>query len=423
MYENIGVIGLNHKSAPVEVREKIAFNKEQIIHFLNTMNAAPEIEGAVVLSTCNRSEIYFHYSTACKKGGFEHVFKHLLDYKNLTANYRDYFYSHQGESAVKHLFRVTSGLNSMALGEDQIIGQVKDAYFISEENKTAGQVLTRLFHKAFESGKRVRTETRINEGASSVSSAAVELVSRSFSITKQHILLIGAGQTGELSLQSLIKKGCEHISITNRTHQTAIELANNYRASSFPIEELEKQLPDVDVVLIATGAQSPLITKEMISNIKEKHTKKELYLVDLSVPRNIDHNIKSIEGIRLFDVDDLEVIVTETYEKRKEEIIQAEEILEEIAEEFMNWLSSRNLTPIFRQLQENIRKVNQQEFDGFKKNNGQDYDMAWKYGDHISEKISRMLIKNLKNVTDNGKKVEFLNMFNQLFELSANEQN
>ncbi|MBI9033438.1 MAG: glutamyl-tRNA reductase [Bacteroidales bacterium] len=423
MYENIGIIGLNHKSAPVEVREKIAFNKEQIIDFLNMLIATSEIDGAVVLSTCNRSEIYFHYKTSCRKGGFEFAFNHLFSFKNLTINYRDYFYSHLGDRAVKHLFRVSSGLNSMALGEDQIIGQVKDAFFISENNNSAGPVLTRLFHKGFEAGKRVRTETRINEGASSISSASVELVSRNFSITKQKILLIGAGQTGELSLQSLIKKGCENIYITNRTHQTAIDLARNYQAQAFPIQELETKLGEVDIVLISTGAQSPLITKEIISNVKAKHTKKELFLVDLSVPRNIEPEIKSIEGIRLIDVDDLEEIVTETYENRKAEIIHAEEILKEITIEYMNWLSSRNLTPIFQQLQQNIRKVNQQEFDGFKKNNGDDYDMAWKYGDHISEKISRLLIRNLKDVTDNGKKVEFLKMFNQLFELSANEQN
>lgn len=425
MERMIGLIGLNYKSAPVDVREILAFTEDQIKQFTKNLKQIENVVGVVVLSTCNRTEIYFHAKINTTQEGFDMVYNRLADYKNLNVSVKKHLYFFEGLKTVKHLFSVTGGLNSMALGEDQIIGQVKNAFLLSEHGHCAGPVLTRLFNRAFGAGKRIRTETKINEGSASVSSAAATLAKQQYpDIASRSILLIGAGQTGRLSMLSLIEKGCKDLYITNRTYEKANEVAKEFNTTAVPFSDIKDYIVTCDIVMVATGSVTPLITKVMISELMPKRDFRHLTIVDLSVPRNVEQEVGNIENVTLFDVDDTEVVINETYEKRKGEIIKAEEIVSTLANNYMEWLTSLNLSPTIRQIQENFRKIHDMEFENYRKvKNGVDRKPIQDYGTHISDKFSRLIIESLKHLTHNGKKVEHLKMFNELFELTiANEK-
>ena len=342
-----------------------------------------------------------------KDEAFEKTFSLIATTKSLDPILKKHFYFHTNINAVNHLFRVASGLDSMALGEDQIIGQVKSAYRISVKNKFASSIICRLFHKAFEAGKRVRTETKINEGASSVSYAAVTLAAQHYpKLNHQQILLIGAGQTGELTIQYLSKKGCTNIQVANRTLSNAEKLAARYNAQALPLDDIDQSLETCDIVLVSTGADQPLINRACLAEAMKKRANKPLLLIDLSVPRNISPDVEKIENVNLFDVDDLNQLVLQTFEHRKTEIEKAYSILKEVETDFNEWFTSLNLNPTIRQIKANFQKINQQEFNDFKKNRPEiDYDKIWEYGDHISEKFLGLLIRNLKALTNNGKKL------------------
>ncbi len=416
----IGLIGLNYKSAPVEVREMMAFTEEQIRRFSKNLKQIESVAGVVVLSTCNRTEIYFHIKYTSAQEGFDLVLKRLLDFKDINISVKSHLYFFSNLNAVKHLFSVAAGLNSMALGEDQIIGQVKNAFLISDHEHCAGPVLTRLFDCTFGAGKRVRTDTKINEGYTSVSSAAATLAKQQYpDIASRFILLIGAGQTGRLSMLSLIEKGCKKLYITNRTFEKAIIAAKEFNTTAVPFNRIKEHMIRCDIVMIATGSETPLIDETMINEVMPKRDFCPMTIVDLSVPRNVAEEVGKIEHVTLFDVDDTEVVINETYKKRKGEIAKAEEIVSYHAYNYIEWLGSLSLSPTIRQIKENFRKIHDLEFENYRKfKNGFDRTPVNDYGKHISDKFSRLIIENLKHLTDNGKKVEHLKMLNKLFELT-----
>lgn len=416
----IGLIGLNYKSAPVEIREMMSFTEDQIRLFIKNLKQIESVAGVVVLSTCNRTEIYFHIKSKSSQEAFDLILRRFLDYKNLPESSKDHLYLYEGFDTVKHLFNVASGINSMIIGEDQIIGQVKNAFLISDHEHCAGPVLTRLFNRTFNAGKRVRTETKINEGSASVSSAAATLAKQQYpDIASRSILLIGAGQTGRLSMMSLIEKGCKNLYITNRTFEKAEKEAKEFKTTAVLFNSISDYLISCDIIMIATGSTVPLITENMINEVMPKRNFRPMCIVDLSVPRNVAQEVGYIEHINLFDVDDTEVVIKETYGKRKGELVKADKIITSLAYSYMEWLGSLNLSPTIRQIQENFRKINNLEFKNYRKfKNGFDREPLHEYGNHISDKFSRLLIENLKQLTDNGKNVEHLNMLNELFELT-----
>lgn len=425
MERMIGVIGLNYKTAPVEVREKISFTEEQILQFIKILKQLDSLAGVVILSTCNRTEIYFHLKIKSSQDRFDLIYNRLLEYKGLDASVKNHLYFLDGLDMVKHLFRVAAGLNSMVLGEDQIIGQVKNAFLISDHEHCAGPVLTRLFNRSFAAGKKVRTETKINEGSACISTAAVTLAKIHYpDIASQTILLIGAGQTGRLSMLNLIEKGCKSIYITNRTSEKADQLAKEFKATSVPFHQIKEYLVKCDIVMIATGSVTPLITKDLMNEVMTERNFRPMIILDISVPRNVAEEVGKIEFVTLFDVDDTEVVIRETIEKRMTEIYKAQEIVCELANEYMEWLASLNLSPTIRHIQDNFRKIHDTEFVNYRKfKNGMDRQPMQDYGNHISEKFTSLIIKNIKNLTDNGKNVEHLKILNELFELTiVNEE-
>jgi len=419
----IGIIGLNHKSAPVYVREQVVLNEEEIVQLINLLKENREFTEVVVLSTCNRTEVYFNLTKDCEAQNFNFVLQNLLKVKNVKDDIKHNFYTFSHENAVNHLFKVAAGLNSMVLGENQILGQIKEGYKISASKKFTNTIFNRLFHRAFEVGKKVRTDTAINEGASSVSYAAVELATKIFGNLSSHpVLLIGVGETGELVLQSLKERGCQHLYITNRTFSRAQAIAEKYNGEPLQIDCIEDSMQKCDIIITSTSSTDRLIKYDFVKEITKKRKNRSIFLIDLSVPRNIEDTVKKIENVFLYDIDDLEEVVAYNYERRKGEIEKAEKIIEQISKDFFVWLSTLRLTPTIESLKHKFESLIESELDSLKnKVSEDDHKRLIKFGSFIQGKYLGMIIKNLKMISNNGKKLEYIDLVNNLFELTDKE--
>lgn len=413
----IGVIGISYKTAPLEIREKFSFTKNDIVPFSELLQQETEIADLVLISTCNRTEIYFSQDKHDNQTAFELVYEVIKKFKVIKDHCWHYFYHRSNAGAVRHLFEVSSGLDSQIIGEDQIIGQVKEAYITCTELALTDAVLMRLFQKSFEAGKRVRTETGIKLGITSVSSAAVEMCSSMLNgLNDKSVLMIGAGETGNLALQNIFKKGVKQIAVTNRTMKTAEKTAAKYDGMAIPFDSFEKYLHGFDIVMIATTAATPIITAELVKrNQKIRPDHKQVY-VDLSVPRNIESAVSELENIELLGVDDLQEIVKQTTEKKKESAEKAHLILDEVVADFSEWLASRSLRPAINTISANLQAINQEELSTYRKvNTPEMQEIVDDYAQHLTQRYTRLLIKNLKNLTDNGKNIDSLKIINDLF--------
>ncbi|KOH43497.1 glutamyl-tRNA reductase [Sunxiuqinia dokdonensis] len=410
----IGVVGLSHKSAPVHIREKFALNKEEYTDLSQTILKNKNIGELVIISTCNRTELYFTAEECCSPGAFHILFHYLKKHINEEDGFESHFYQYETKNAVNHLFRVVSGLESMMLGEYQIVSQIKEAISHAEEIGSAGKILTRLFHKALETGKQVRTKTAMSTGAFSVSYAAVEKCSSIFEqLPDKKILLIGAGETGELVIKNLYKKGCQNIVVTNRTTSKAEELAQRFYGTAHDFNELSSAVRAADIVVSSISCKAPLITPEILGT---ENTEKQTVFIDLGVPRNIDPRIAVQENITLYNVDDLEEVVAQNMEKKKTYVATAEKIIAKKTNEFGDWLSIQNLSPAIQNIMLGVNEINQSELALFKKfHNEEEYQNMEKYGKHIAEKLVKSMIRNLKNISDNGRKTEYIKVINDLF--------
>ena len=416
----IGVIGISYKTAPVEIREKFSFSKDEIIPFSELLQQETEIADLVLISTCNRTEIYFSQDKHDNQTAFELMYEVIKKFKGVTDHCWHYFYHRSNAGAVRHLFEVSSGLDSLIIGEDQIIGQVKEAYLTCTELALTDAVLMRLFQKSFEAGKRVRTETEIKLGITSVSSAAVEMCSSLLNgVSDKSVLLIGTGETGTLALQNIHKKGVKQIAVTNRTSEKAEKTATKYNGTTIPFDSFEKYLHGYDIVMIATSSPNPLITAEMIKktlHIRPNH--KQVY-IDLSVPRNIEKEVAEIANIEVLGVDDLQEIVNQTTENKKDSAEKAKIILDEVVADFNEWLASRSLRPAINTITTNFQAINHEELSTYRKLSTPELQkMVDDYAQHLTQRYTRLLIRNLKDLTDNGKNVDSLKIINDLFKFA-----
>lgn len=415
----IGLLGLNHKTAPIKVREKFVFCEEDVKRFVpQLINSG--INGAIVVSTCNRTEIYFDYTEKDIYNCTGTLAAQLFEWRKADKSMQAHFYHKFQEEASAHLFRVASGLDSMALGEYQIVGQLKEAFAIAEKYEVHTPTLIRLFNKAFEAGKKVRTETALSKGAVSISYAAVELANEKLhNISSHPTLLLGAGQTGELTLQNLLKKGCKKFTIINRTEAKARELAQRYQGAAKDFSELYNELITNDIVITSTASKKPLITKETIEKVMIERQNKPIFFVDLSVPHNVSPDVAQIENVYVIDVDDLHAVVERTFGNRRGEIEKAEVIIAQIVKDFTDWQFTRNLTPTFQNISDNFKKINATELEGFiKRQSNDNSEEASNYADHITNKFIRLMIKNVKSITDNGRKKEYIELVNDLFKIA-----
>jgi len=416
----IGLIGISHKTSPLEIREKFAVAQDEIVPFSEMLQKETDISDIVVLSTCNRTEIYFSQNKYDFHLAAKLVYKTLKQFKGIQEKYWHTFYSYTKSDAVRHLFEVASGVDSMIIGEDQIIGQIKDAYVFCTEEALTDAVLMRLFQKSFETSKRVRSETEIKMGNASISSAAVQKCITLFEkLSDKRVLLIGAGETGSLVLQNLHKNGVYRIALTNRTQEKAEKLAKKHKCTPLPFEHMPSHLYLYDIVIVATGSKIPLVTTEMAREAAERREGRKQVYIDISVPRNIETDIGKLGNVNLNTIDDLDKIVNTTMKKRKGCIDSATQIIDDLVTDFDEWMASRSLRPAIKAITYNMQKVTKEELSGYNKVNSEDMQLAIRdFSKHLTQKYTRMFIKNLKELTANGKNTEALDIVNELFSIS-----
>jgi len=415
-----GLIGISYKSADLEIRERFAFSKNEITAFTEYLLQNRTISGVVILSTCNRTEIYYNTTQKESTKAPQVIMEALALQKNYHNELRPYFYFKEGKQMVEHLFKVVSGIDSLIVGEDQIIGQVKDAFQFAKEIKSTDKILNRLFSKALETGKKVRTQTEISRGSASASSAAVNLCHMRFpDMSNQNVLMIGAGQTGQLVLNSLRKSTFKSLHIANRTYAKAEELSHLYGGKSIHLEKVNHYLNDSDIIFVATDSPEPLIKLEALKDaLQRRNRSQKILLFDLSVPRNVEISIGKLEAVELYTIDDLTKIVKSTNQKRLHEISAAMEIIHHAEDVFMTWKHEQELVPTILKIKKNFHQLNQQEMEEFKKIRSIKEDkLLNEYSHHITEKFARVFIKNLKEISKEADKKDFITMAEEFFEL------
>lgn len=354
------LVGASHRTAPVELRERLDFcsgGLEAAVRALAERRSSAE---AVVVSTCNRAELYVACdepatATADLLGFFSEF--HSLPAEQIRAH----LYSHVDHEAARHLFRVSSGLDSLVVGEPQILGQIKEAFGVAAQVHSTGPLLNKLFHHAFATGKRVRSETSIAEGAVSVSFAAVRLAKKIFGDLRDcRVLVIGAGEMGKLTVMHLKSQGVSSVAITSRTLSHAQDLANEVGGTVTPWDSLATALLDADIVITATGASTAVLSKAAVKAAAPSSRTRPLFLIDIAVPRDVDPRAADIEQVFLYNIDDLQAIVRENLDRRSAEVTRAEQIVEEEASRFSAWRRSLDAVPTIvalRQHFENVRKA------------------------------------------------------------------
>ncbi len=360
---NIVTVGLNHRTAPVEIREQFAFTEEELPHALRRLVNHYNINETVIISTCNRVEV-IGVVHDMEKGVWE-IKKFLSEYHNIPyEDIKDHLYVHAGEDCARHLFRVACGLDSMVMGEPQILGQVKDAYGMAVQSNTAGTVINKLFHKAFSVAKRVRTETRIGASSVSVSSVAVELAKKIFGeLTGRTVMLIGAGEMAELSARSLLGAGVKEIIIANRTYERAVELAKEFRGRAIMFREFPHYLKYTDIVIASTGSPKFIIRPEDVAGVMKERKHCPMFFIDIAVPRNIDPLVNNIDNAYVFDIDDLQGVVEANLKERLKEAEQAELIVAEEIEGFYRWVRSLDVVPTIIALQQRLESIRKAELE------------------------------------------------------------
>ena len=414
----IGLFGLNHKSAPIEIRERFVFCEEDIKRFVPQLKAKG-IHGAVVVSTCNRTEIYFELDDKSLASDFDLIGDTLISNRKVDPAVKIHFYQKKNDDAVHHLFRVVSGLDSMALGEYQIVGQIKDAFNISKQNELCSSVLFKLFNDALKTGKQVRTDTALNKGAVSISYAGVELAGKKLQNLSSHsVLLVGAGQTSELTLLNLIKKECNQFTVVNRTQEKACELAEKYQCKVGDFNQLGELLVKNDIVISSTASKTAFFTVEMVRKAMTERNNQPLLFIDLSVPRNVAKEVGDIENVHVYDIDTLNEVIGDNLDMRKGEIRHAEFIIEESVSEFSQWHAIHALAPTFQNITSQFQEVNKAMLDALKNKKEIDYEKATIYGELITKRFIGLMIENVKSVTNNGQKQEYITMVNKLFDLN-----
>ncbi len=342
---NIIVIGLSHKTASVDIREKVAFSPNSIEKPLRELLSLEGIVEGIIVSTCNRVEIYA--TTHDIAGGIARIRRFLADYHHLSYDLLEpHLYSFHGEDAIRHVFRVASSLDSMVVGEPQILGQIKTSYGYAAEYKTSGIILNRFLHKAFSVAKRVRTETRIASSAVSVSFAAVELAKKIFgNLNDKTVMLIGAGEMCELAARHFLNNGAKNVLVTNRTFEKAERLAEEFNGEAIPFEDLFLKLHLADIVLTSTGAPHAIITPDSLEEVIKRRRMKPVFMIDIAVPRDIDPAVNELDAIYLYDMDDLQQVVSSNLEGRKQEADKAEAIIAEEIGQFFKWVATLEVRP------------------------------------------------------------------------------
>ena len=360
---NLILVGVNHKTTPVEIREKLAFTKGKIEESVDRLLNFPDIIEHTILSTCNRVEIYARANG--QNSAIQSIKQFICDFHGLSAvQLEEHFYSYSNEAAIEHLFRVSSSLDSMILGEAQILGQVKDAYSLAKDLRSTGLVLNQLFEKAFSIAKKVREETGIAERSVSISSAAVELAQKIFDDLENHtVMLVGTGEMAELAAKHLISYGVKTVYVTSRTYERAANLARTLNGSALDFEAFKNELYRADIVITSTSASRFIITKDMVEKAIHERKNKPIFFIDIAVPRDIEPDVNDLENVYLYDIDDLHVVVSANMKEREKESENAMHLISQEVNKFNNWLGTLDAVPTIVEIRKRVENIGNQEME------------------------------------------------------------
>lgn len=424
MSGSILVIGLNHATAPVAIREKITFPGDQNGDVSLRLLGVEGVDEAMVLSTCNRAEIIG------VSGDPETVSERLVrEIGNIhglldTEPFRKFLYVKHGPDAVRHVFRVASSLDSMVLGEPQILGQVKEGFRRAASVNATGPMLNRLMHRAFFAAKRVRSETEIGMAAVSVAYVAVELARKILGeLTDKAVLLIGAGEMAELAARHLTTQVEKPILVVNRTFENACHLARRLQGSAAPMDKLEDGLIGADVVITSTGSCDPIITLSQMKTVMKKRRYKPIFLIDIAIPRDVEPAVNDVDGIYVYNIDDLQAVVDENLGGRKQEALRGEQIVEEELEKFSNWAKTLEATPTIVALKQRLEAIREGELarlNGKLSHMGPDErEVVEMITRSIINKIAHEPISFLKKVGRTSKRNVYLYAAQRMFKLDG----
>jgi len=414
--------GLNHKTAPVAIRERLTFGPDIVVGALRSLREQPGVHEAVILSTCNRTELY----CSAEEDAIQGVREWMGDFHGLAlSDISNYLYQHLDDDAVSHLLCVSSGLDSLILGEPQILGQVKDAYHTASTAGHTGKILERLFQHAFNTAKQVRTDTAIGDSPVSVAFAAVSLARQIFTdLSKQTALLIGAGETVELAARHLHQLGIGHLIIANRTVSRAKDLAEQFGATPASITELSTQLPKADIVIASTASPLPILGKGTVERALKARRNKPIFMVDIAVPRDIEPEVSNLRDVYLYTVDDLQEVIQENLKSRQEAAEQAREIIGFQVGEFRDWLGSLDAIDLIQDFRSTAEAARDEVLEKTLRmlESGKDPEEAAQYLAHtLTNRLLHAPCQQLRAAGSAGQH-DILEAASTLFQLPANKK-
>ena len=427
--DQIVSIGTSHHVAPIEFRERLAFSEEQLIESLQHLLESDQVQEAVILSTCNRVEVY---AVANSVRNADAAAKMLVEFlarsrQISVESLKKWCYLHHNLETIQHLFRVTASLDSMVVGESQILGQVKTAYDLSRASGGAGTILNRLFTKAFSVGKRIRSETTITTGAVSISYAAVELAKKIFNTLEgKTVAIIGAGEMSELTAKHLVANGVANVLVANRTYERAVKIAEKFNGTPIAYDSDLNFLIDADIVISSTNAPDYLIKRQPLAAIMRKRRHRYMFLIDIAVPRDIDPDVSKIDYAFLYNIDDLEAVVVSNLKDRQQEAGQAEQIVTEEAKQFYNQLQTFQVNPTIKALHQQFRQIADTELQAcFYKSTLSDQQEAavTSMTQAIVKKLLHHPMQNLRCAVNDGNAdhAQYVQALQELFALDAND--
>ncbi|MBN2539242.1 MAG: glutamyl-tRNA reductase [Deltaproteobacteria bacterium] len=418
---SIVLLGINHRSAPVNIRERLSISCGEEGKTLEELKNIPHVREVMYLSTCNRIEVLVNIKPADTVA--EELKTFITSRGNLSPEeMRKCLYVYRDEDAVRHLFRVASSLDSMIMGEPQILGQLKDAYRLCVVQKTSGAILNKLLHRAFSVAKRVRTETSIANNAVSVSFAAVKLAKKIFgTLDRKKVLLVGAGEMAQLAARHLMDDGVARIIFTNRTYENAVKLANDFHGLPIEFELLEDTLGDVDIVISSTGSTEYLVSRDMIEAALHRRKNRLMFLIDVAVPRDIDPAAGEIDNVYLYNIDDLQGVVDENMQGRLNEAKKAESIIDEEVANFFVWFDTLEVVPTIVDLKSKAGDIIREEMvrshSWMKDLDGEERENIAILVNAVVNKILHDPVVGLKEESRNGGADSYVAVVKKLFRL------
>ncbi len=419
------LIGANHKTAPVELREKLSFSADETLAALEHIKQDPAIREGLVFSTCNRMEILYIPES---EDQIEAVIKFIAEHKNLSIpEFRSSLYILEDDEAIRHMFSVASSLDSMMVGEPQILGQVKQAYKTAVKVGASGVLLNRMMHKSFSVAKRVRKETGIGDNAVSISYAAIELANKIFSdLSTKSVMLLGAGEMAELAVEHLMTHNVKNIVVANRTFKNALALAQKFNGEAVQYEEREAALADVDIIISSTGATDYVLNRDQVKRAMKKRQHNTLFFIDIAVPRDIDPRINKISNAYVYDIDDLKNIVETNISQREQETVKARRFVEEALVAFRRWLDGLSIVPTIKAINDKMTAIVDIELEktltGLRHLAPEDVDAIRRMTKAIASRSIHDPILFLRNTGDHRDDSLYLNVARQLFNLDIKDE-